>query len=325
MPSEPSNPEGGSGTYLMMVRPACFGFDEETAATNAFQVRGAGGTSEEVAERARGEFDGLVARLRGAAVPVIVFDDTPDPVKPGAVFPNNWVSFHEDGTVVLYPMATPGRRAEVNLGWVEDLGRESGFRIERLIDWRAEAEHGRFLEGTGSLVLDRSQRLAYAAISPRTDLALARQFAQTLNFELIPFRAVDRDGTAIYHTNVLLSVGPTVAFVCFDAIPDRSERAQLRERLDDGVRIVVDLTWEQLCGFAGNVLEVRRATGLPVLVMSSCAHSVISDAVLESLASRVEIVTSPIPCIERLGGGSARCMVAAIHLPRTADPGATPT
>ncbi|MFT5048784.1 MAG: hypothetical protein ACI8QZ_000171 [Chlamydiales bacterium] len=306
----------GSATHLMMVRPACFGYDEETAATNAFQLRAQGGSAERSAQVARDEFDGLVDRLRDADVPVIVFEDTPEPVKPGAVFPNNWVSFHGDGTVVLYPMATPGRRAEVQLPWIEGLGGEHGFRIDQVIDWRPQAEHGRFLEGTGSLVLDRARKQAYASLSPRTDLVLARQFANTLGYELISFRAVDPGRAPIYHTNVLLSVGPTVALACFEAIPDRSERGLLRERLGAGERIVIDLTWDQLCGFAGNVLEVRRASGLPVLVMSSRAREVLAGAGLEALEGRVQVVHAPIPCIERLGGGSARCMIAAIHLPR---------
>lgn len=299
----------------MLVRPATFGFDPETAETNAFQERDEHAEAAHSTELAQREFDAFASTLRAAGIPVLVFQDDPGPPKPNAVFPNNWVSFHADGTVILYPMATASRRIEVRTDWIESLQRDHGFRVERILDWQDEAASGRSLEGTGSLVLDRERRIAYAALSPRTDLHLARRFAETMGYELIAFHATGPDGVAIYHTNVLLSVGPTVALVCSEAIQDSSERARLSESLGVDGRLVIQLSWSQLCGFAGNALEVQRQGRRPALVMSSRAKEVLQGPEMENIEERLDVAHSPIPTIERLGGGSARCMVGAVHLP----------
>ena len=314
--TSPDSIEPGRGTPLMMVRPAAFGFDEETAVTNRFQERGAGETGAGgVAALARDEFDGLVRALREAGVEVLAFEDTPDPPRPSSVFPNNWISFHGDGTVVLYPMATESRRLEVRPEWIEELA-ATGFRVERTLDLRVGAT-GRALEGTGSLVLDRDRRLAFAALSPRTDPELVRAFAEELDYEPVTFRAEDPGGVPVYHTNVVLSVGPSVALACFDCIPDPAERALLREHLLADDRLVIELNWDQILSFAGNALEVSRAAQRPALVLSAAAHSSLTPEQLEALEQRVDPISSPLTTIERLGGGSARCMVAAIHLPRS--------
>ena len=298
---------------LLLVRPASFGFDEETALSNRFQERGS--DEADSASLAREEFDKFLEGLRTAGITAIVKEDSPEPVKPSAVFPNNWISFHADGTVVLYPMATESRRLEVRPEWVEEIAAARGLRVRRVLDLRVGAPADAFLEGTGSLVLDRTARVAFAALSPRTDTDLVTRFASELGYEPLCFRAVDPGGVPIYHTNVMLSVGSSVALVCYESIPDLDERRRLAQRLETGQRIVLELTWEQVCAFAGNALEVDRPETRPALVLSERAKEALSEAQRRTLEGRIELVSTPLETIERLGGGSARCMVAAIHLP----------
>lgn len=295
---------------VWMVRPHAFGANPETAASNAFQAAAA--PPPDLAERARAEFDGFVAALRGAGVRVFVTDDEPVPVTPDAVFPNNWVSTHQDGTVVLYPMLVPSRQREVRPDWVHAMAVSHGRELRRTLDLRSEPG---ILEGTGSLVLDRPRRLAFACVSPRTDPELARTWARELGYRLQLFHAVDEQGVAIYHTNVMMAVGTTFSVVCAAAVPDPAERAALLQALELEGRPLVQISRAQMADFAGNVLEVRGAGEQPLIAMSSRAWAAFTPEQQGVLAHGAPIVHVPLDTIERYGGGSARCMLAEVYLP----------
>jgi hypothetical protein len=292
-----------------MVRPAAFGANPETAATNAFQ-RGAVGSADELLARARGEFDALVAALRAHGVEVLVLEDSPMPPKPDAVFPNNWVSFHTDGRVVLYPMLVPSRRAEVHEGLLNELER-LGVGRRWLLDLRGEAR-GEALEGTGSLVLDRASRVAYACRSPRTSERLLARFCAEFGHDALAFDATDARGTPIYHTNVMMAVGETFAIVCAEAIRDAGERANVLERLRSSGHELVAITLAQMDEFAGNALALRSDRGQPLLVMSARARRALRSAQSSVLERHARLVTAELETIEACGGGSARCMLAEV-------------
>ncbi len=263
--------EAQEADKLLVVRPFAVGANPETAASNAFQGEIPGATEEELRAAVWAEFDGFVETLRGAGIDVFVVQDTPDPPTPDALFPNNWVSFHAGGTVAFYPMEAPLRRAEVRPELVDELGRTFGRTWGQRVDLTPLAERGEFLEGTGSVVLDRSDRVAYACLSSRTTEAGLAAFAEALGYAIEPFRAVDAAGLSIYHTNVLMSVGATFAVLCGEAIPNDEERAHLRWRLG-GEHELIEITLEQMNRFAGNMLAVRGRDGETRIVMSSQAH-----------------------------------------------------
>jgi hypothetical protein len=292
-----------------MVRPAHFGSNPETAASNAFQ-RSASGTPEELLQRARREFDGLVAALRSHGVEVHVIADTPEPVKLDAVFPNNWLSFHEDGTVVLYPLLAPSRRSEVRPEVLSEIPRV-GDGPRRLLDLRVRAQ-GEFLEGTGSLVLDRVRRVAYACRSPRTSPDLLAHACRELAYDPVVFHATDARGVAVYHTNVMLSIGTRVALVCLDAIRDGDERRTVERRLRESGRELVAIRLAQMDEFAGNALELRARDGGALLVLSERARRALDPAQRAVLERHAVLVSSELATIEACGGGSARCMIAEI-------------
>jgi hypothetical protein len=298
---------------LLMVEPAAFGFNAQTAASNRFQQSPVSpGVQPEVARVARNQFAGLVDALRSAGATVCVARDNAEPVKPDALFPNNWVSFHEDGTVVLYPMHSENRRSERRAAIVEQAKRELGFVEKRRIDLSAEEQHGRFLEGTGSLVLDRDARVAYACRSARTDEALVRKWALLMDYEPVLFDAADPDGAPVYHTNVLLWIGERIAGIGLDwvAAPDRD---MLVAKLGAGGRELLRLDTGALLAFAGNMLEIPTASGTRLLAMSTTAAAALDDVQEAQIrAAGCTPVSAAIPDIERLGGGSVRCMMAEV-------------
>jgi hypothetical protein len=306
-----------SASDVLMIRPVHFGANPQTLASNRFQAPQQPGLGEARAQfAAAAEFDGLVAALRRAGVNVHVFDDTPEPHTPDSLFPNNWVSFHADGSVVLYPMLASNRRAERRNDVLEELSKGHGFRITRVLDLTAHESRGKFLEGTGSLVLDRVHRVAYACVSPRTDLDVLGDFAQQLDYDVVAFEAVDAAGAAIYHTNVLMCIGTQFAAVCSACIRE-DERAAVIDALRTTGHAIVDLSMEQLAAFAGNMLELRSARADRIVAMSARARDSLSPqqrGLIELHAG--PIVSAPIPTIEALGGGSVRCMLAEIHLPK---------
>jgi hypothetical protein len=295
---------------LLMVEPAAFGFNAQTAASNRFQQPQAGAAAD-IAQAGREQLSVLVSALRAAGAIVCVARDNATPVKPDAVFPNNWVSFHEDGTVVVYPMLSENRRVERREAIVEQAKLDLGFIEKRRIDLTAEEKHGRFLEGTGSLVLDRAARVAYACRSPRTDESLVRKWAQLMDYEPVLFDASGPDGAPVYHTNVLLWIGERIAGIGMDWIAER-DRDMLTSRLRTGARDLMHLDTRALLSFAGNMLEVP-ITGSRLLVMSAAAAASLGDVQRAQLrAAGCKPVIAAIPDIERLGGGSVRCMIAEV-------------
>ena len=306
---------------VLMVRPAHFGSNPETAPSNAFQHPDAlSDLPDRMIQRtAVEEFERVVAALTGAGVRVCVVDDTSQPVKPDAVFPNNWFTTHDDGTVVLYPMHAPSRRAEVRRDVIDGLRTDHGFHVSRIIDLSVHADAGLALEGTGSMVLDREARVAYACLSARTHRPVLDEFCAELGYEACAFTAVDRDGKPIYHTNVQMWIGTGAAAVCFEAIPDEDERESLRTRLA-ATRTVLDLTHDQVAAFAGNALELRAADGTAVVAMSAQASAVLTDEQRDAITAYARIADTDIATIERCAGGSVRCMIAEIFLPRDRAP-----
>jgi hypothetical protein len=302
---------------VLMVRPARFGYNRQTAASNRFQR--AETQSVDTAARARGEFETLFEAIQAAGVGVCVVDDSVEPAKPDAVFPNNWVSFHGDGTVVLYPMQAPNRREERRIEVLQAVGARLHFRRSRLVDLRAHEDQGHILEGTGSLVLDHVHRIGYACRSARTDESLVRKWSELMNYDPLLFDALGTDGTPIYHTNVLLSIGSKWAVVCADAIAGADCERVLR-RLRDSGREIIEISAKAMAGFAGNILELQGtdASGgtRSVLVLSETARTALQqlyNKAWKRLNDRVDrVVAAAIPTIESVGGGSVRCMLAEV-------------
>jgi hypothetical protein len=252
--------------------------------------------------------------LERAGVQVFVVPDSAQPPKPDAIFPNNWVSFHHDGTVALYPMLAPNRRWERREEILEQVVREGGFHVSRTVDLTHREAEDKFLEGTGSVVLDRVSRVAYACSSPRTDLDVLGEFAQQLDYDLMTFDAADAGGAAIYHTNVLMAIGSGFAVVCSESIVTAHRAAVLSKLVSTG-HAIVDITQAQMAQFAGNVLELEGRGG-KIIALSTTAMACLAPAQRRVLESKATLLPAQIPTIERIGGGSVRCMLAEIHLPR---------
>jgi hypothetical protein len=304
-----------SADAVLMVRPRHFGFNAETAVTNRFQEPGG---SEHTAAQARDEFDAFAVALGSEGVTVCVVEDSQDPPKPDAVFPNNWVSFHRDGTVVLYPMQAPNRRNERRVEVIDAVARETGFKVSRTVDLTHHEKSGRFLEGTGSLVLDHVDRVAYACRSPRTDEDVALEWARELGYQLELFSATDARGTPIYHTNVVMNIGTRMAVAAIDNI-DAADRGRIVNRLGAS-REVLPIDDAEMTAFAGNMLELgtwdEYLGDMRILVMSVTAQRALSARKYARLYSSVDAVLAvPVPVIERHGGGSVRCMLAEVFLP----------
>lgn len=298
-----------------MVRPARFAFNAETAASNRFQSSDDSDTAADAASALR-EFDAMVATLREAGVRVLVVEDTPFPLKPDAVFPNNWVSFHADGSVVLYPMQSPNRRRERRDDLVRAVREQLGFADTRCFDLTRHESEGLFLEGTGSLVLDHDERVAYACRSPRTDESLVKAWCREMDYEAVVFDAATPDGTPVYHTNVLLWIGDAALGVGSEWIAE-DDRARVLARLGASHRDLIELPGHALQAFAGNMLEVRCVDGDAgrALLMSSTAHAALDAPLLERLSATTDrILVFDVPTIERRGGGSVRCMLAEVPL-----------
>ena len=306
---------GVQGTdRVLMVRPACFGFNADAAATNLLQRAPADAAG--VQGRALAEFETLRAALVSEGVQVCVADDTPQPPKPDAVFPNNWVSFHADGTLVLYPMQPASRRPERREAIVEQACRELGWQPRRRVDLSHHERDGRFLEGTGSLVLDPRGRRAYACLSPRTDLALLHEWCGLLDYEPVAFRATDAGGVPWYHTNVMLCLGTAFVVVAAESI-EPAERERVLASLAAGGREIIAIDRAAVGGFAGNMLELAawdEALGdVRVLVMSARARAALSPDAWQRLSACVDSVLAvPVPTIEDVGGGGVRCMLAEV-------------
>ena len=294
-----------------MIRPWRFYPNPETARDNAFQSR-ASFEMDALAASARNEFDLAVQTLRDAGVMIHVFEDTADPEKPDAVFPNNWISTHHDGRVALFPMYSELRRRERRHDIIEEL--RKSYKVTQVIDYSSFEKKGCCLEGTGSLVLDHVNRIAYVSLSNRSNPKVIQRFADDFGYEAVTFISVGLDYQPIYHTNVMMCVGSEFAMVGLTMIPNKLERQQVRARLEASGKEIVELAPEQVANFAGNAIELHDSTGAKLLVLSTRAFRTLDQEQRTILTRHARLVPLELPTIE-LGGGSARCMIATIHLP----------
>lgn len=296
----------------MMVRPARFAFNEETAGNNFFQQAGGDHAvkSEVVANRALQEFDALVALLRRNDVDVTVVQDTAEPWTPDSIFPNNWFSSHITGELVLYPMFAENRRLERKREVLDLLRRRMNHR--KVVDLTGWEEKGEFLEGTGSMVLDRRRSIAYCCRSPRTSERVLADFCSRMNYDPVVFDAVDAEGRPLYHTNILMEIGTQVAVICLESIQDEGQRKRVADELTSAGKVLVEITMDQLSQFTGNMLEVRGRNGHPFMVMSAAARESLTPHQERIIGTYNKILSSDLETIETHGGGSARCMMAEI-------------
>lgn len=296
---------------ILMVRPASFGFNPETASSNAFQKLS--DKAELVSLRALEEFDAVVKLLQDKGIEVLVVDDTPYPVTTDAVFPNNWITTHEDGRVLIYPMMAPSRRNERRSDIIDFL--KTKYGVSEVIDFSEGERQGKFLEGTGSVIFDHPNRLAYACRSPRTDEGLFKALCETLAYRPILFAAVDNTGIPIYHTNVMMWLGENVAGVCLDSVKSEEDQEEILSSLASTGHKVIALSFEQMNSFAGNMFEVKNTRNDRFLLMSETAYGSLLPGQILEIEKYCEPLVVSIPTIEENGGGSIRCMVAGIHLP----------
>ncbi len=309
-----SSKESQLASAVLMIRPARFESNPDTAESNRFQGKSGASPGEQHAA-ALDEFEELAVALEGCGIKVLRFDDTPEPHTPDAIFPNNWVSFHGDGTVVLYPMEAPSRRRERRPDIIESLTSDYGYVVRQVIDLSHHERAGHFLEGTGSMVLDRPNRIAYACLSTRTHLDPLGEFAQRMDYDIVVFDATDKAGTPIYHTNVLMNIGEKIAIVCDEAITKTDQRTAVLDQLAQTGHTIVAISHEQLESFAGNMLELRSESRGRVVAMSGTARQSLTDSQREIIENNATIVSAAIDNIERSAGGSVRCMLAELHLP----------
>jgi len=297
-------------SHILMIRPVNFGYNAETAVNNAFQVAG---MDAEAQKKALREFDAFVSVLRSNGVDVTVVQDTPEPHTPDSIFPNNWISFHNDGTVIFYPMYAANRRLERKQHVIDTV--RSLFEIKSQIDLSSYESKNIFLEGTGSMVLDRDNKIAYACLSPRTDKKVLEDFCKQTGFKPVSFRAVDSKGREIYHTNVMMCVADRYVVICLESIDDKTERENVTTAITGSGKEIIEINFDQMNHFAGNMLQVENVSGQKLLVMSSQAFRSLTKQQVDKLSSYNNIIHSPLVTIETNGGGSARCMMAEVHLP----------
>ncbi|MDR2361236.1 MAG: amidinotransferase [Prevotellaceae bacterium] len=300
----PDTPHPTLNTPLLLIRPARFGYNAETAVNNAFQQAGG-----DVQAAAVQEFDAWVALLRAHDITLTIIDDTPEPHTPDAIFPNNWISFHGD-TACLYPMFAPNRRRERKA--LAEIQRR--IPIRHLIDLTHYETQGLFMEGTGSMVLDRQRRIAYACLSPRTHPDVLADFCRQTDYRPLVFHAVDANGQAIYHTNVMMCVADQYAVVCLESITDPQERAQLTDTLTSTGKNIIAISQKQMACFAGNMLQIQSTAGQPFLALSSSARRALTATQQSTLARYNPLLSSDVQTIERHGGGSVRCMIAEVAI-----------
>ena len=295
-----------------MIRPASFGFNTETAVNNSFQKDDKSLSNEEIKNLAIKEFDAFVTKLKDNGINVIVFEDTIDPPKPDAVFPNNWISFHQEGMVMKYPMYANARRVERRKDIVDELRKT--YQINKEYTFEHYEEEEMYLEGTGSLILDRVNKLVYANLSPRTDLRLLDKWCILMGYEKRKFFAKDRNGDDIYHTNVIMALGETFCVICSDCITEGQDKAMLFKSLYSTDKEIINITLDQVESFAGNMLQVKNIEGKRYLVMSQNAFNCLTQEQKEIINKHTFIITADIPTIEKYGGGSVRCMMAELFL-----------
>jgi len=295
---------------VLMIRPVRFGFNEQTAVNNSFQKRGYELSAQDMALE---EFDKFVALLKSNGVEVVVVEDTPEPHTPDSIFPNNWFSTHATGELILYPMCAPNRRLERKesvLSVLNELGKKG--KMKRVVDLTHFENENLFLEGTGSLIFDRKNKLAFACRSPRCDIAVLEELCDTIDYEFLDFGAFDRDGNPIYHTNVMMCVGEKFVVACLDSIKNIDERTEFIAFVEDCDKELVEISMDQMEQFAGNMLQLKSKDGDSLLIMSATAKRSLTSDQLETLSSYCKIISPELESIEINGGGSARCMLAEL-------------
>ncbi|RXK62176.1 amidinotransferase [Lacibacter luteus] len=297
-------------SHILMIKPVAFDFNAETAVNNAFQQKGSNNGAQQKAEA---EFDGFVQKLTAAGIDVTVVQDTAVPHTPDSIFPNNWISFHNDGTIILYPMYAVNRRAERKQHVLDAV--EAKFAVKNKLDFTHTESEDHFLEGTGSMVLDREHKIAYACLSPRTDETVFEDWCRTMHYTPCSFYSVDENGGEIYHTNVMMCVADKYVVICLDSIRDTTERNHIRSTIINSGKQLIEISYSQMNRFAGNMLQVQNKNGQPYLVMSSQAYHSLTAEQVEQLESYNPIIHSDLTTIETNGGGSARCMMAEVFLP----------
>ena len=298
---------------VLMIEPAAFGFNAETAQNNYFQVNS---ENAETQNRALQEFNNFVEKLRSKGINVITVKDTLEPHTPDSIFPNNWISMHQDGTVVLYPMCAVNRRWERRNDILEILKRN--FSVKEIIDFSAPENDGKFLEGTGSMIFDHDNKLAYGSVSLRLDEQLFREFCEKFGFEPVVFHSyqtANNERLPIYHTNVMMCVADQFVVICLDCIDDELEREKVQEVIKSTGKEIIEISEDQLQQFAGNMLQVQNEAGDKFLVMSETAYKSLTPAQIQNIEKYCEIIYSDLNTIETNGGGSARCMLAEVFLP----------
>lgn len=303
---------------VLMIRPVAFRMNEQTAVNNYYQKVLDNLSPETVNTKAQQEFDTFVKKLRNVGIDVTVVDDTQSPDTPDSVFPNNWISFHENGDVVLYPMFAENRRLE-RREEILDLLEDNGFQVNDIMDYTSAEEDHFYLEGTGSIILDRENQKAYCALSPRADEELFIEFCEDFEYAPIIFEAyqtINNERKLIYHTNVMMSIGDTFAVICPESIDDKKERKMVIDSLKADGKEIISLTEAQINNFAGNMLELKGSNDRRYLVMSTAAHQSLTKKQIAQIEEHVTIISSNLDTIEACGGGSARCMIAEIFLPK---------
>ncbi|MCA0334324.1 MAG: amidinotransferase [Bacteroidetes bacterium] len=299
---------------IMMIRPASFQFNEQTAVTNAFQTNDGKGNKDDINVTALEEFDNFVLKLKDVGVNVIVMHDTPNPKKPDAIFPNNWISFHGNGTLITYPMATPNRRIERREDIIDSLGLL--FDIRHRYSFESSEEEGDYLEGTGSMILDRTNKIVYACLSPRTNIFLLDRFCLLMGYSLVSFFSTDKEGKEIYHTNVMMAIADQYVVICLESIKDEDKRAEVIKSIENSGKEIISITFDQVLRFAGNMLQIEGGLGQKIMVMSEQAYNSLSEEQITRIKHYNPILSIPIPTIEKYGGGSVRCMMAEVFLPK---------
>ncbi len=298
--------------HVMMIRPAHFGYNPETAINNSFQKPPRGKTKE-IARKAREEFDSLVEILRKNGVVVELIEDTPKPVKPDALFPNNWISLHQNGTLVTYPMFAPSRRIERREDIIDLISKK--YSVSRRYSFEMYEARDEFLEGTGSMILDRNNKICYACLSKRTDITLLNKFGLIMGYEIVHFHATDAQDLPVYHTNVIMALGEDFVVIARDMIKDGEEWQLVSKHILSSGKKIIEITTGQVQQFAGNMLQLKNTSGERLLVMSERAFQSLSSDQLKFFEKSSRLLHVPLNTIEDYGGGSARCMIAEIFLP----------
>lgn len=296
-----------------MVRPTQFRYNAATATSNAFQQTTTLG-QKEIGENAKKEFNEMVTTLKEKGIEVLVMDNTTQQVKPDAVFPNNWISLHQDGTLCLYPMLTKNRQLERETHIIEQLKEE--FEVKLIKDFSHQETIGQIVEGTGSIIFDHPNKIAYACRSERTSASLFKEICQELGYSPFLFNAVDERNQSIYHTNVMLALGEAYALICLESIPDIKEKEEVVRSLQETGHEIIEISYQQMHAFAANALELINKKGQRFLALSSTAHTALNAAQKKVINTTAEIIPLAVPTIEQIGGGSVRCMIAEIFTPR---------